>query len=198
MLDVDLAFPHSYAVEEVPKFPGTGRLDGPVFYIPQPNTRPEHDGLWLRIRAGSGKTWIGVFGFGYDSPPAFSRVVSSADPHRACVISRGAAYMVKAEEPEAWEQVPIVPVLDLRLVPQYQLLILADFTTLVAYGTNGFAWRSPRVCWDELTILNVTRDTVEGVGYDPTNLGESRFAVDIRTGRSLFPSPVSANGKPLW
>jgi hypothetical protein len=106
--------------------------------------------------------------------------------------------MVKAEEPEAWEQVPIVPVLDLRLVPQYQLLILADFTTLVAYGTNGFAWRSPRVCWDELTILNVTHDTVEGVGYDPTNLGESRFAVDIRTGRSLFPSPVSSNGKPLW
>jgi hypothetical protein len=116
-----------------------------------------------------------------------------------CIISLGAAYIVKADEPDAWEQIPIMPVLEVRSIPEHQLLLFADFTRLAAYGSNGLVWRSPQVCWDELKILNVTNHSVEGVGYDPTNkLGESRFAVDIRTGRSLFPSPASTDGKPLW
>jgi hypothetical protein len=44
---------------------------------------------------------------------------------------------------------------------------------------GGLVWKSPRLCWDELKIINVTHHTIEGVGYDPTNVGESRFAVDI-------------------
>src|SRR5215469_15141543 len=50
LLDVDLTFPNSYDIEEVRESPGTGRSDVPVFYVPQPKNRPEHDGLWLRIR----------------------------------------------------------------------------------------------------------------------------------------------------
>jgi hypothetical protein len=198
MLEIDLALPHSYEIEEVLELPGTGTFDTPLLYIPQPKNRPEHDGLRLKIRAAGGKSWVGVFAFGYQSPPAFSRVVSLPDPNRACVISRGAAYVVKTDEPEIWEQIPVLPVLDIRLIPEHELLVLADFTRLAAYGNSGIAWRSPQVCWDELKILSVTDDTIEGIGYDPTNLGESRFAVDIRTGRSLHPSPVSTDGKPLW
>jgi hypothetical protein len=198
MLKIDLALPHSYEIEELPELPGTGTFDVPLLYFPRPKGRPEHDGLWLKIRTATGRSWIGVFAFGYQSPPAFSRVVSSLDPNRVCVISRGGAYLVKTDEPESWEQVPIVPVLDIRLIPEHQLLVLADFTRLVAYSSGGLAWRSPQVCWDELKILSVTHNTIEGVGYDPTNLGESRFVVDIRTGRSLLPSPVSADGRPLW
>jgi len=198
-MEIDRAFPHSYEVEEFPELPGTGKFDVPLHYFPRPTeSRPEHDGVWLKIRAANGKSWIGVFGFGYAEPPAISGFVSTPNPHRACVISRGAAYVVKADEPDTWEQIPAMPVLDVRSIPQHQLLVFADFTRLAAYGGNGLVWRSPRVCWDELKILNLTRDSIEGVGYDPTSLGESRFAVDIRTGRSLFPSPVSTDGRPLW
>ncbi len=198
MLDIDLTFPHSYEVEELYDLPGTGKFDVPLFYFPRPKTRPEHDGLWLRVGTESGGSWIGVFAFGYPSPPAFSRVISSPNRDRACIVSNGSAYVVKADEPDSWEQVPVMPVLDLRSIPEHQLLVFADLTRLAAYGTTGLVWRSPRVCWDELRILNVTHDTIEGVGYDPLNPGESRFAVDIRTGRSLLPSPVSTDGKPLW
>jgi hypothetical protein len=78
------------------------------------------------------------------------------------------------------------------------MLVLADFTSLAAYGSNGLAWRSPRVCWDELKILKVTHATIEGLGYDPINSSQSRFVVDIKTGRSLLPSPVSTEGRPVW
>ena len=194
----DRTFPQSYEVEELPELPGNGKFEVPVFYFPRPTkTRPEHDGVWLKIRAASGKFWVGVFGFGYAEPPAISRVVSTPAPDLICVVSRGAAYIVKADEPDTWEQIPAMPVLDVRPVPEHQLLVFADFTRLTAYGSHGLTWRSPQVCWDELKILNLTNNSIEGVGFDPTRLGDSRFAVDVRTGRSLFPSPVSTEGKPL-
>jgi hypothetical protein len=199
VLDIDLSYPRSYEVEELREISGMGKLDEGVFYIPRPKSRPGHDGLWLKIRAEKGNSWVGVFAFGYGSPPAFSRVLSSPDPDRLCIVSKGAAYIVKAGEPENWEQVPVAPVLDVRLVAEHQLLVFADFSSLAAYGSKGLVWQSPRVCWDELRIVTVTSDRIVGTGYDPTNLGEPKpFAVDIRTGRSLLPSPVSIDGQPLW
>lgn len=192
MLDCDFTFPRSYEVEEVGEWPGAGSFGVPVIYIPQPKSRVEHEGLWLRIKSKSGQAWIGVFAFGYTSPPAFSRVISSPDPESVCVVSNGGGYIVNVETPDAWEQVPTIPVLDVRLVPEQRLLVFADFVRLAAYGSNKRAWRSPRLCWDGLKIRNVTSETVEGTGYDPTNPGtETRFAVDLRTGRSLLPLPAS-------
>jgi len=199
MLEIDLVSSHSYEVEELPELPGSGEFDVPVFYFPQPKNRPEHDGLWLKVAPAIGKSWIGVFAFLFDPPHSFSRVVSTLDPDCVCVISGSAGYIVKAEEPEIWEKI-VIPVLSVRLLPEHQLLVFSSFTGLAAYGRNGFAWRSPQVCWDELKILKVTDTTIEGTGYDPTNSvsNESRFAVDIGTGRSLLPSPTSTDGKPLW
>gem|GEM_PF-739175 len=193
MLDFNLAFPHSYEIEEVAEHPGDGNFRAPVIYVPPPTKRPEHTGLWLRLRGKGGKPWIGVFAYGYTSPPAFSRVISSPDPDRVCVVANGSAYIVKVDAPEVWEQVPIIPVLDVRLLLEKKLLVFGDFIRLAAYGTNGFAWRSSRVCWDGLRITNVTSELIEGVGYDPTNAAthESRFAIELRTGRSLLPSSSS-------
>lgn len=200
MLEIDLVLPHAYAVEEIGDLPGAGEFALPVFFFPRPKNGLEHDGLWLRIRAASGKRWIGVFKFGYSSPPALSCVVDSLDPDRVCVISKGAAYIVKADEPKAWEQIPLVPILDFRAIPDAGLLIFSDFIRLVAYGSSGLAWRSPQVCWDGLKIVSVSRKTIEGIGHDPTNpvTHESRFVVDLKTGRSLLPSPTSIDGEPLW
>ena len=198
MLDIDLIYPHSYEVQELREIPGVGALDAPLVYLPAPKGRPEHDGLWLRFHAASGKNWVGVFAFGYDSPPAFSRVVSSPNPGRACVIAKGRGFLVSADDSEQWEEIQILPVLDVRAIPERQILVFANFTHLAAYGSNGLVWRSPRVCWDELKIVDVTRDTIEGTGFDPTTQRESRFVVDLENGRSLLPSPVSTDGWPLW
>ncbi len=200
MLEIDLALPHSYEVQELGELPGTGKFAVPVIFYPPSKSRPEHDGLWLKVSDAKDRAWIGVFAFGYSSPPAFSRIVSSPDPNRVCVISNGGAYLVKADEPKVWEQIPLIPVLDVRSIPEHNLLVFSDFTSLAAYGTNGLVWRSPRVCWDGLKIVSVTRGTIEGTGHDPTSsvTHESRFVVDLKTGHSLLPSPSSTDGKPVW
>ena len=197
-MDTDLDFPHLYEIEELIDLPGTGKLSIPILYFPRPKARPEHDGLWLRVNTNAGKSWVGVFAFGYASPPAISRIVSSPDPERVCVVSKGAAYIMKVNDPDVWEEVEVTPVLDVRSIPEYELLLFADFTRLSAYGPSGRLWRSPQLCWDDLRILEVTQDGIFGVGYDPTNSVDSRFAVDIRTGQSLLPPPRSIDGKPFW
>ena len=123
---------------------------------------------------------------------SFSRIVSTPEPNRVCIISGSAGYLVNVENPEIWEEV-VIPVLSVLLLPEHDLLVVADFTSLAAYGRNGLSWRSPRLCWDELKIVKVTRNTIEGTGYDPTNSisNESRFAVEIGTGRSLLSRPTS-------
>ena len=200
MLEIDLKFAHTYEVEELRDFPGTGKFPFPLLYFPPPKTRPEHEGVWLKVNPSTGAPWIGVFAFGYQSPPAISRVVSSPDPGRICVISRGGGYFVKADQPAVWEKIPLMPVLDVRSVSESKLIVFSGFTNLAAYGSDGLVWESPRICWDELKIVTVTSDTIEGTGCDPASATnhESRFIVDLRTGRSLLPSPVSIDGKPLW
>jgi hypothetical protein len=165
-----------------------------VIYFPPPKSRPEHNGLWLKLKAKIGKTWIGVFKLDeYRSPSAFSRVLSSPDTERVCVVSNGSAYIVNSEKPDMWEQLPIYPVLDVRPLVEQKLRVFADFNRLAAYGSGGLVWRSPRVCWDFLKITNVTSDVIEGTAYDPANAEthESRFAVDLTTGNSLLPLPAS-------
>jgi hypothetical protein len=200
MLEHDLVFPHSYEVQGLPELPGSGKFDVPVLYFPPPKNRPDHNGLWLKMVPATGKSWIGVFKFLFDSPSSFSRVVSTPDPNRVCIVSGSAGYLVKVENPESWEEV-VIPVLSVLSLPEHDLLVLTDFTGLAAYGRNGLLWRSPRLCWDELKIVKVTHNTIEGTGYDPTNSisNESRFAVEIRTGRSLLTCPTTfTDGKPVW
>lgn len=200
MIDFDFTFPRSYEVEEFGSLPGSGNDGQSAIYFPKPKSRPEHDGLWLRVYPSSGKPWTGVFAFGYSPTVGMSRVLSSPDPNRVCVISQGAAYIVNADSPEQWQQIPTLPVTDVRVVVDHGLLVFADFTHLAAYRSSGVAWESQRVCWDDLKIVSITRNSIEGVGSDPTNSRspEMRFAVDLESGRSLVAPPKSADGRPVW
>lgn len=189
MIEIQFPFPHRYEIEEVGEFRGTGAFPEPLFYFPEPKGRPEHDGLRLKVHGENGRSWIGVFKFGYSSPPAFSRVISTPDPQRICVISNGSAYMVKTDQPKLWESIPVIPVLDVRPIKEHGLLIFSDYTRLAAYGSSGLAWQSSHLCLDDLKILTVTENIIEGTGHYPPNSRESKFVVDLKTGRSLV-SPI--------
>jgi hypothetical protein len=91
------------------------------------------------VKAKSGKTWVGVFAFGFGSRTG---VISTPEPNTVCVLSKGGGYLVNAESPELWEEVRACPVIDFRLLPEHELLVFSDFTGLAAYGNNGLVWRA--------------------------------------------------------
>lgn len=77
MFDTDLQFPHTYELSEPPEQPGSGRGNLQVHYIPTPEKREEHDGMWIRVRPAASEEWIGVFAGGYGSPPSINKLLST-------------------------------------------------------------------------------------------------------------------------
>src|SRR5258707_269475 len=100
MIDIDLTFPNSYEIEEVREYPGTGKFSVPVHFFPRPKDGREGSGLWLKVKPASGKAWVGAFASGYRSARVFSRIMTTPDPDRVCVISSSAAYIVSANHPD--------------------------------------------------------------------------------------------------
>src|ERR1041385_5852096 len=142
MVDFQADFPHSYKVEDVCEFPGTGQFKEPLFYFPRLKDKKEHEGWWLKISPPGGLSWIGIFASDYASPPAISRVLSFPDPDHFCVVSQGAAYILNANDPNDWSQVVSFPVLEVQVVVDFGLLIFSDFTSLSAYSKDGLLWES--------------------------------------------------------
>jgi hypothetical protein len=113
-------------------------------------------------------------------------VFASPDPDRVCVVSAGTGYWVHVEEPEKSSKMRVLPIKDVRIVTAARILLLADFTSLFAFGSDGQLWKH-QVCRDDLKISDIQQGIVSGTGYDPTNSEQNRskFAVELATGRIL-------------
>lgn len=181
--DVDLTFTHTYQVQDRFELPGSGESEIPTIYIP-PHNRAEHAGLWLRVRASNGRAWTGVFAYGLGGLFGFSRIMSSPDPDSVIVISKGAAYLIRADDPSSYKQLlPVNPVTDARAIAEQGLVLFASFTKLFAYGPDGVRWESSHLCADCLKILGVDGDTITCSGYDPGGSPDTiHFDVDLLTG----------------
>jgi hypothetical protein len=179
--DVDLTFPHTYQVQDRFELPGSGESEIPTIYIPPPRNRAEHAGVWLRIRASNGREWTGVFAYGLGG---VTRIMSSPDPDSVIVVSQGAAYLTRADDPSSVQKLlQIQPITDARAIAEHELIIFASFTGLFAYGSEGMRWESRHLCTDCLTILSVDGDTISCSGYDPGGSPDTiHFAVNLQTG----------------
>jgi hypothetical protein len=181
MVDFEMHFPHNYEIEQFPELPGGGSGDVPLFCFPRPGGSPERDGLWIEVRPQGYSSWHAVFANGHKSPPAISKVISTPDPFRACVDSKGSGYVVKATDPDDWQTIPIFPIVDIHLLPQHECLLFIDFSMIAAYGRNGMMWQA-KSPFDGLKITNADGNRIEGVGYYPASASDCPFVVDARSG----------------
>lgn len=192
----ELSFPHSYEIRECPELPGSGPFEEPVFYFPNLGSRPEHDGVWIEVCPSGGPPWLGVFAFGGLTTPGFSKVLSTPDPSRVCVISGGAGYLVNAGAPDEWTKIPVLPVTYACSVPEHGFLLLANFSNLAAWNATGEIWRT-QFSFDGVRITKIGSEVIDGYGYDPACGADVPFAVNTRTGshRSLAPTQDSSHSK---
>jgi hypothetical protein len=182
MLNSELLFPHSYELREPPKLPGSGARDLPVHYFPPPPFRSEQDGVWVRVSPDAGEEWIGVFAEGYGNP-GVTKILSTPNPNRVCIISRGGAYVVNAFSPTEWERLPFLPITYACSIPERRFLLFATFSSLIAWN-DGVLWQS-HLAVDGLTVTNVSPNRIEGYGYDPALGADDPFLVDSSTGAEL-------------
>ena len=90
--------------------------------------------------------------------------------------------MVRASDPDQWESIDVFPVIDARALKDHHLLVLVDFTTMAAYGPEGFAWRTRRLSWDGIRIIATKGNKLWARVWDAPSNGEATVAVDLRTG----------------
>jgi hypothetical protein len=81
-------------------------------------------------------------------------VFAFPDPDCVCVVSDGKDYWVHVNEPEKSSELAALPIRDIRSIPDARILLLADFTSLYAFGSDGQHWKQ-RVCWDGLNISDI-------------------------------------------
>lgn len=140
------------------------------------------DGVHVHVTPHRGDEWIGVFAAGSSGQTAVTELCRTPNPKKLCVVANGQGYIVDAEHPELWDNVPIFPVLALRGSSKHQLLIFANHTEILAFGAGGIAWRTARLSWDSMTLTSMGEDEVSGVFWDIRSESEQSFTVNLLDG----------------
>jgi len=178
----DFTFPRNYEVRMLEAAPPVHPVEK-MYHYPVELEEGDRSGAYLRVTPQNGPAWVGFFALGFDSDQVVNQVCSTPDPERFCVVVGGYAYLVKASDPAAWQRVEQRPVVDLRVLPQQQLVLFAGFTSITAFGNSGLGWTTERLTWEGLTITEINMDKLLGHGWDAVADKEVPFEVDLKTGK---------------
>ena len=168
--------------DELPQNPPVLQL-----YYPGATEAGGRSGVWLLVEPQDGPTWVGIFetrSFGIDF------VACLPDLERLLVIAGGQGYVVNANQPTDWAEVPIWPVLDARVIPEHGLIVLSTYDRAAAYDRSGLAWQTQRVAWDDLTLGHVEGNLIHASSYDPLdeNNPTGTVVIDLRDGAHTITS----------
>ena len=178
----DFTFPRNYEVRILEAAPPVHPLEK-LYHYPVELEEGDRSGVYVRVTPKAGAAWTGFFALGFDSEQVVHEVCSCPDPDSFCTVVGGYAYVVKAGDPAQWIRIEQRPVVDLRVLSQYGLLIFAGFTTITAIGAQGIAWTTERLSWEGLTITEIKGDKLLGRGWDAVGDKEVPFEVDLKTGK---------------
>jgi hypothetical protein len=183
-------FECDYAVEEVHE---SSHMDNGLqrFYFPGASTVGGRDGVLLKVTPAAGTAWIGCFAFGLFGGESITQVSTCPNPAELCVVSSGKGYFVPADDPLRWQLNRATPVAAVRAIQHKRLLVFADYTKLVAYGSDGFVWESARVSSDGIQIVDVTGDRLDVIGWDASVSQRVRMSIDIDDGAIRACHPIS-------
>ncbi|MBO9584991.1 MAG: hypothetical protein J7574_12595 [Flavobacterium sp.] len=177
---IDVSFQSSYSLEVLEKL-GTEER----YYYPSGVSHGGKDGLIVKVTHSKGESWIGVFAFGEISYKGLYGVYTTPNPDKFCVISRGAGYIVSSLNPNDWEEVDFIPIIDVRSIKSQSIIVFADFTDLIAYGENGIKWHTERVAHDSFKITEVTDRYLRGQFWNIRNEANETFEIDLLSGSQV-------------
>jgi hypothetical protein len=181
-----MTFPHSWQAEILRQLPAI--LPSRHFTYPRDAEDVERGALEVMVRPTSGVPFLATFALGFADPAAPSGLWSCPDPDELCALAGGYAYIVNTLHPERCTHIEFRPVLEVRPVPDPQLVLFCGSTAVLAWGAQGFAWKTPRLSSEGLRITEIRNGELHGFGWDLMTDREVPFAVDLTTGL-LLPSP---------
>lgn len=155
-----LGFSPAYDVEIDPEFPGDGDWRCAVFGYDRDGTVMEDfHSRWgppmiMAVSPPDTQRWVGKFasgglGVGVAGATGAFGCPASTD---LCVLADGLAYVLSVEDPAGGAFAARLGVRQIVRVEGHPLLLLVTFTDIVAIGTAGVAWQTPRIALDDLWV----------------------------------------------
>ena len=178
---IDLTFPHAWLAEILPQRPLI--LPPRHFTYPREAEEVERGALEAMVRPAEDAPFLATFALGFADAAAPSGLWSCPNPDELCAVAGGYAYVVDTRTPERFTQIALRPVLEVRPLPAQKLLLFAGSYSLLAWGSAGLAWQTPRLSAEGLRITEIRDETLHGFGWDLMSDREVPFAVDLATGK---------------
>ncbi len=152
------------------------------FYIPDGGREGGKDGVVVTFGSGTENEWTGVFAFGMNGNLMTQAIVPLPDGDRVLVVSNGDGFIVRESVRGEFEKVSAIPVRSVHVVESHRLVVLADDTSLSAYGEGGLVWETDRIAWHELRVENVSANEISCKTFDIRSDEDVSFTVDLETG----------------
>jgi len=146
--------------------------------------------LLLRVRPATGGEFLATCARGFADTRMPTGVFACPNPRELCALAGGYAYIIDSAMPEKSTHIPLRPVVELRPLHDFGLLIFVGFHHIVAWGSEGLAWQSARLSYEGIRLTGIEGDKLQGFGWDLQTDKEVEFALDLHTGKhtgSPFP-----------
>ena len=179
------AFEPAFTVEVDPEFPGDGDWNCRVVGFDRAGVAmDEFDSRWgtpfiIRVEPEEGDPWVAMFAAG--GLGSVRCAFATPSPTALVVVADGLAYLVDIDLSSARTVQDQVHQVVATSDPP--LLLLVRFIDIVAIGSDGVAWATPRLCVDDLQVVRADR---MGIECSCDNLGgTATITLDPRTGEQL-------------
>jgi hypothetical protein len=177
-------FEVQYDVQIDPEFPGNGAWASPTFSFGRDGAKvAQFESRWgdpLVIAVDDPETgkWVGFFPSG--GLGGITGVFALPSSSQICVINDGLVFSVSAERPRSGAQVLFDQVTQFSRVEDAPLVLLCNFSEVIAIGSGGISWRSSRLVLDDLKIESANSRVIKCSGFLLS--GPIEFELDPQTG----------------
>jgi hypothetical protein len=183
----DMGLPHSYAVEVDPEFPGDGQWDCITIGFTADGAPTEFlNSQWgvplvLRVAPNAGQEWV-LSVSGGNGLTRVRGIYATPNPEAFLAVVDGAGLVVRADDPTSAHSLGLMVTQVLGVIKPKPVLLISVGVSVVAIDAHGIRWRTPRLCWDDLTIESVEDNQVHCSGEF---MPRAPFVLDLRSGEQL-------------
>jgi hypothetical protein len=176
-------FPANYDAEIAPELPSSG---GGVRYFPAIKSwQSQLYEAALKFTYGDHPSWFGVFAARSRNTRGLNVTSTMPEPDSCLVACIGTGFVVNVAERDRWQAIEMYPVLGIEPISEHQLLLINNFTRMIAFGVNGIRWETQRLCSDELRIASVESGVIKCEGWDAPTDSSVSLSVDVVSGETI-------------
>jgi hypothetical protein len=179
---VDLSFAHHWRAEILAARPMI--LPPRHFTYPREAEEVERGALEVMIRpnADGVKPFLATCALGFLDQAVPTGLWSTPNPREICAVSGGYAYLIDTADPERFTMISYRPVLHVRALPAFGLLLFVGHRKILAWGRDGQAWESEKLSDEGVAITGVDGNILHVQGWELMTDKETSIALDLRTG----------------